>query len=925
MQICSQKSTVAATVWLAAAATWGAEATGAGIEVASGGVRMELAADGAVANVSVGGERLQMPRPGGFRILDCGLPAGENPAPAERADAFVPVRGTLQAVADGARFQAAMPDAGLSLEAVFSRQESCLRIDGTILDTTGRDRAVAVRFAIPWDATGWDWSHDTEERQRIEPGEPLRRTYKCQSGFGECSIYPWASVSGADAGLSLAIPIDQGPRVFLLQHDPTSHELSVTFFFGLCADAARHRSRGPFSILLFSHDPAWGMRSTLDRYYRLFPAVFAKRHPHEAYLNYGNLERFDPATHELVIDHKVRIPDASDFGEGYVHLDHVHGCYQYMQTTLGNPSARPSDAEVVRYLASPAGVGAITSRRYVPVEEFEKRLVYDAEERIAYIGDTKFFAARQGYNQKDSAGWGLNFRVNEDPDISPFLAARAWDRAAAHTRSPNRRPWDAMFSADAIDGYFSNSQCLDHRREHFKTTLVPLTFDAQIRKPALSNMIWDFLHKAWWPITAKGQLVISGNANTYEQLFTAPYTDILLLENDWDVKHPGRLDRYVRAIYGRKLCRYWRVWNRAGGYGEQEPENVFRHFNRGVAYGIFPSVYGTQAAPGGIEPYRAAYREHVPVLEKLSAAGWEPVPYARATNGVVVERFGSYEGGNLYFTLRNYTPAAVETLLTLEREGLGVMESASLRAVAILPMAVGHVTVPTDPLPISIAAEGTVVVWVGTVDQASQRAFLLADMTLQRVQRTFGDDFNAGKRGTFAKWSQARSLVERGRQAAAGSGPGLARQFDDAVRGFERDFTTSAQVDLAKLLASARVEASRATHAAIGVESRTPRGPIRATPGQAISIPWRIQAGGIPIEITSARALTPWPQVPVVVPTRSPPAALAPSEHFHAVAEMIVPTAAPRQLIPVELVLEGRAAEQPFRISTVIDVVIGEH
>jgi hypothetical protein len=350
---------------------------------------------------------------------------------------------------------------------------------------------------------------------------------------------------------------------------------------------------------------------------------------------------------------------------------------------------------------------------------------------------------------------------------------------------------------------------------------------------------------------------------------------------------------------------------------------VFRQFNRGLAYGIFPSVYGTQAAaPGGIEPFRAAYREHVPVLEQLSAAGWEPVPYARATNGVVVERFGSYEGGNLHFTLRNYTPAPVETLLALDRDGLGVPECANLCAAAILPAASAHVTVSNDPLPIAIAAEGTVVVWVGTVDQASQRAFRLAEMTLQRVERTFGDELDATKRGLSAQWSQARELVEQGRQAMAGSGSALARRFDNAVRNLERDFKTSAPVDLAKLLARARVEASSAASAAVGVESRTPRGPIRATPGQTLSIPWRIRAGAIPIEIESARVLTPWPQVPIVVELPSPPTALAPRERLDAVAKLPIPEVAPRQLIPVELVLDGRAAEQPFRISTIIDVVI---
>jgi hypothetical protein len=193
------------------------------------------------------------------------------------------------------------------------------------------------------------------------------------------------------------------------------------------------------------------------------------------------------------------------------------------------------------------------------------------------------------------------------------------------------------------------------------------------------------------------------------------------------------------------------------------------------------------------------------------------------------------------------------------------------------------------------------------------------------VERTFGNELAANKREMSAQWSQVRKLVERGRQAAASNGLDLALQIDDAVRGFERDFKTSAAVDLAKLLLRARVEASSAVSAAIGVESRTPRDPIRATTGQVISIPWRIRAGGIPVKITSARALTPWPQLPVVVEQWSPPTALAPREHIDAVARLTIPEGTPRQLIPVELVLDGRDAGQPFRLTTVIDVVIDEH
>ena len=51
-----------------------------------------------------------------------------------------------------------------------------------------------------------------------------------------------------------------------------------------------------------------------------------------------------------------------------------------------------------------------------------KKLVYGPDGEIRYIFDTQYWRTREGYNLTDKPGWGMNCRVNEDPDISPFLA-----------------------------------------------------------------------------------------------------------------------------------------------------------------------------------------------------------------------------------------------------------------------------------------------------------------------------------------------------------------------------------------------------------------------------------------------------------------------------------------------------------------------
>ncbi len=509
-----------------------------------------------------------------------------------------------------------------------------LRIDGEVRDTTGEDRALGVRFALPLDLAGWTWHRDAEERETIQAGPVYRHTYKCRTGIGLCSIYPWSAVTGPDAGLSLALPLAQGPRVFLLQHDQSRQETSLTFFSGLAKEAGHHPSRAPFSFVLYAHDPAWGMRSAMEIYYRLFPESFVKRPTFEGYLNYANMERFDPANHTLVVNSRDALDDASDFGEGYKFLWHLHGCYDFRQVAYDDPNPkRPEDAIVFGLLREMAEAEVSRRRDYTPTAETLKKIVFGPRGEISYIGDTRYWRAHEGYNHTDQPGWGLNFRVNEDPGISPFLADVARRKAEEYACTQDRRDWDATFTADAIEGYFANTSGPDYRREHFRTTQVPLAFGYENLQPCLPNTIWDFHHTAWWPITEQYKIATYGNANGYEQFFTMPYVDVPMTEGNWDPKNPGRLDRFMRAVNYQKIWRYWHAWDKSGGYGDRDPANVRAHFRRGLAYAIYPAVACVQSATGDLEPHRAWYRQYVPAIEELSTAGWEPVPYATGHRG----------------------------------------------------------------------------------------------------------------------------------------------------------------------------------------------------------------------------------------------------------------------------------------------------
>ncbi len=827
---------------------------------------------------------------------------------------YDPVVGGLAATEQGLSFEGTLPARGLELSATYQADGSCIRVDGEVRDSTGRDRAVGVRFALPVDLAGWTWHDDSEERRQIAEGPALLRTYTCQSGPGQCSVYPWSAVSGKQAGLSLALPLSQGPRSFILQHDQSSRQFSATFFSGLTPDSGHHPGRAPFSLVIYRHDPAWGMRSAMERYYALFAESFVKRPTFEGYLNYANLERFDPATHELVISNTHRLPDASDFGEGYVFLDHVHGCYDYRQVPYDDPQM-PSDETVVSLLGEMVKEEEARPRGYVPTAETIEKIVYGRGGKISYIGDTRYWRPHEGYNHTDKAGWGLNFRVNEDPEVSEVLARKSTETAEKWAARPEYAPWGATFTADAIEGYMANRSELNYRREHFKTTLQPLTFGKETLAPAMLNTIWDFHHKCWWPLTQEHKIATYGNSNCYEQFFTMPYVDVPMTEFDWDVPHPGRLDRYLRATAYHKIWRHWHAWGKAGGYGDAEAENVHRHLDRCLAYAIYPAVYCVQMAAQNLEDYRGLYRQYVAAIEELSEAGWEPVPYAKADGGLIVERYGSYAAGELLFTLRNYTDEAVRGTLTLDRAGLGIADGVGLICRSVLPGTANFRAVDPAGLLVDVPAQGCVALWIGTPEQAARHGLRLAGRVLGKIERAFGSE--VGKEPAL-HIAMAQAALEAAQTATMDDLPRLAAGVQEDLLSALELTSTQAPVDLAKLVFRANTAAGHVAVALAGgtaLAARLCENCVRGRQTKIATVVNDITPDG-PMQ---ARVLSPWPELArasaVQVVVRDSVVGVAP--------DLMVPADPPGGLLPYLVVLSGEVGGKPFVVSLPFDLATG--
>ncbi len=483
-------------------------------------------------------------------------------------------------------------------------------------------------------------------------------------GKGKISFYPLCAVNADNRGEGLGIDMSL-PVVYRLAA-ARSEGLIAEFDVAVSPFTSKFPGRAFFRLVRFGFEPEWGMRAALEKYYSIFKDAFCKRVTAEGiWLPFTPLrsikgwEDFGFAYHETSwgsqdMKDGIKTPNIlSDRGTGVL-------SFQYTE---------PWDVQVpIRAKSIP--YDSIASGSTIPDRHREYLGVSAIKDRNGLL------QARRLNTPWFKTGWAVSITTNCDPDLPG--SNRYQYILKDEINNALQMNVDGIYF-DSMEWNWHND--LNYNEKHFKYADYPLTFSQSVARPAIWNFAseFEFMKKISDEMHIQEKLAM-GNGHAWNP-FAAYNLDLFGAELSWysSSDHDVEALDFKRAISFQKPIVF--LLNEGlndKAFTEPPCMGYEIYFEKMMAYGFFPSFFSVDASndpywqdKNKIENGRPFFKKYIPVIKEISAAGWQPVTFAKTgTQGIRIERFGTK--GSLYFTIRNNSEKDSDVNVSLDIHGLGL-------------------------------------------------------------------------------------------------------------------------------------------------------------------------------------------------------------------------------------------------------------
>jgi len=537
-------------------------------------------------------------------------------------------------------------------------------INCSVRNVSSHTRCVTLYYAERFDGQDPRWWNDVRDRQPVGDDVEYGNLEQTAVGAnGHRSLYPFGCVTSNVKGRALSIPPSVEPCVHRIVYNRGARILFAAFDMALtpAGDRTGH-DRTSVGVARYDVDPAWGFRDAAAKFYALFPEAFKRRStkegiwmPFTAPSKIEGLADFHIAYHEG--DNSVD----EDKKNGILSFRYVEPMTYWMPMAKSVPRTYDAAlAQIETQAAKPVKNPHATDYQRDPVRQSQS---------VLYSG-TRDMSGRLNVSFQN-APWcdGAVWVMNPDPHLT--APAGKWTKARL-----NQLGEPSFDKANQPDGEFLDSlemwpDTLDYGNASLRSAPETLTFTPDTFRPVIPT--WFSVYEATKSLSndlhRHGRLLM---ANAVPWTFThyGPLLDIMGTETNMytDGQFVGEDDS--RFNLRRTLCYhkpYLLLMNT--DFSKIDNAEIELYFQLCMFYGVMPSMYSANAAS---DPYwenptfynrdRPLFKKYLPVIEKISAAGWEPITWAKSDSPAVwLERYG-----RRYVTVHNSTRQAVDTTVSLD-------------------------------------------------------------------------------------------------------------------------------------------------------------------------------------------------------------------------------------------------------------------
>ena len=527
---------------------------------------------------------------------------------------------------------------------------------GSLRNLGGGTRCVTLYFVTRFTAANAVWWNDIRSSAAVSPGREYANLVHVNAGVtGQLSLYPFGCVTSRTRGLALGIPPDLGPRISRISYNAHSGLLYAAFDLALLprGDSAGHDS-APVAIINYPVDPAWGFRDAARIFYATFPWAYARRThaegiwmPFTAPSKVSNNKDFHFAYHE---------GDNDVFGDrhsGIASFRYVEPMTYWMAIPKGAP--RNYDAALAQIQSQAKSSDPVVSHQAQAV------LTSGSQDE-----NGRYNVAFRDTPWCDGAVWVLN--PNPGMHHDPLM----WTKARLNADGEPVPGAANQPDGEYLDSLEAWADVVDYRPESLNVLKEPLTFTPASFVPTTPTWfsVYDDAAALSKDLHAHGKLLM---ANSVPWRFTAfaPTLDVMGTETSM-FSETGDFEPESDAIMNlRRTASYHKPYLLLlnTDFSKIDYKKTEQYFQRCLFYGIYPSMFSANAAdhpywenPALYNRDRPLFRKYIPLVQTLSAAGWEPVTWARANqDNVWVERFGTK-----YLTVLNSAAQPMDATLQID-------------------------------------------------------------------------------------------------------------------------------------------------------------------------------------------------------------------------------------------------------------------